>query len=343
MQVNKIALKDYRSYHNNLFEFDNGLNIIIGPNGKGKTNILESIIVVSNTKSFRTNDDKKLINHDGEYARIDILSDVGKFRVVINHNNKSLIYNDQMIKRTSEFIGKLNAILFKPSDLELFDQSPRERRKVLDIEIGKINRNYLQSLLKYNVLLKEKNALLKEERIDEILLGIIEDKMIPEMKNLIEERQKFFDELNPLVNSYYQRLSNTDAVISIEYRKCCEVENLKDKMKASGDKDKYYHYATFGPHHEDYQFKMNDIEISDVASQGQKRMVFISFKLGIAEYIKKVTGVSPIILLDDILSELDGDNRQRLLELLPNDVQTIITSTDIEKVDIKRKYRLIKL
>ena len=343
MIINKIALKDYRSYHQGQFAFDKGLNIIIGPNGIGKTNILESIIVVSNTKSFRTNNEKALINNDGEFARIDILSDVGKFRVVINSSGKSLIYNDQIRKKTSEFIGKLNAILFKPSDLELFDKSPRERRKIMDIEIGKINHSYLNALLKYNLLLKEKNALLKEEKIDEVLLSIIDGKMLPEMQRLIAERTAFFEKINPLINAYYQKLSNTSNKIFIDYHKCCPIDELMKRIKASFEKDKYYHYATFGPHHEDYVFKMDDIDLCDIASQGQKRMTFISFKLAIADYIRMTTGTAPIILLDDILSELDSDNQERLLNILPADTQTIITSTDIKMVDIKRKYNLIRL
>ena len=150
MLVKSLHLNEYRNYSNNYFEFDPNLNIIIGKNGIGKTNILESIIVVSNTKSFRTLNDIDLIKKDSEYLKIELESDEHNFKVVINQKQKSLYLDDKHVKKSSEYIGKLNAILFKPSDLQLFSDPPSERRKILDLEIGKINKQYLYAELKYN-------------------------------------------------------------------------------------------------------------------------------------------------------------------------------------------------
>ncbi|MBR5755743.1 MAG: DNA replication/repair protein RecF [Erysipelotrichaceae bacterium] len=343
MLVKQLRLANYRNYSRKVLDFSPGLNIIIGDNGVGKTNILESIVFVSNTKSFRTGNDQNLIKDDEEFSRIDLLSDEGSFKVVINRKNKSLFYNDVLVKRASDYIGKLNAILFKPSDLELFMQSPSERRKVLDIEIDKISNRYIQALLKYESLLKDKNRLLKETEIDDTLFSVINESMVPPIKTIIEEREDFFEHINRNISSIYSRISDEDRKISVKYRKCCETENIEEELERTKEKDLYYHYAVFGPHHDDYSFMMDDTDVNAMASQGQKRMVLIAFKFSLIDYIKEKTGKVPILLLDDILSELDRDNKERLLNIIPKGIQTIITDTDIDRLDVREEYRLIEI
>ena len=343
MLVKSLKLNDYRNYSNYFIEFNPKLNIIIGKNGIGKTNILESIMVVSNTKSFRTSNDQDLIKKDGEYLKIELESDTDKYKVVINNKSKSLYLNESLAKRTSDYIGKLNAILFKPSDLELFTDSPSERRKVVDLEIGKINNKYLRSLLQYNSLLKDKNKLLKEIEIDNQLLNVIEESMVPNIKNLLEEREKFVELINEDINDYYFKISGHSNKIKINYKKCCEIFEIEDCIKAAKQKDLFYHYATFGPHHDDYEFTIDGYDINSIASQGQKRMVMIAFKFALIKYIQTNTNIIPIVLLDDILSELDIENQERLLKTIPEDTQVIITNTDIKDININKEYKLINL
>ncbi len=343
MLIKNLKLNDYRNYTNYKIDFSPKLNIIVGKNGIGKTNILESIIVVSNTKSFRTQHDVDLIKKDKEYLKIEIESDDNKYKVIINKNNKSLYINENLVKRTSDFIGKLNAILFKPSDLEIFNESPSERRKILDIEIGKINNKYLRSLLQYNSLLKDKNKLLKELNIDKTLLSLIEEAMVPNIKTIIEEREKFINTINEYINDYYKKISDTNNNIQVIYKKCSNIENIKENIISAKDKDYYYHYATFGPHKEDYLFLVDGYDINSVASQGQRRMILIAFKFALIKYIQKNANITPILLLDDILSELDKDNQERLLKNIPNDMQVIITNTNIDNLKIKKDYKLIDL
>ena len=342
MLIQSLKLKDYRNYSDYFIEFNPNLNIIIGNNGVGKTNILESIIVVSNTKSYRTLDDKDLIKNDAEYLTIELESD-DKYKVVINNKNKNLYINDNLCKKMSEFIGRVNAILFKPSDLSLFYDSPSERRKILDIEIGKVNKKYLHALYKYNSLLKDKNKLLKELQIDETLLNVINESMVVNIKTIIEEREKIFELLNTKISDYYNLISNQKSKIEIIYKKCCEIDEIKNNLDSSKQKDYYYHYATFGPHKEDYYFKIDGYELNSVASQGQTRMVMIAFKFALIDYIKQNTNITPIVLLDDILSELDKDNQERLLKIIPEDAQVIITNTDINNLKINKDYKLIEL
>lgn len=343
MLINEIKLHNYRNYSNITIPLHPTLNIIVGPNGIGKTNILESVIVTSNTKSFRTLNDRELIQKEKEFSRIEIDSDVGKLKIVINQTGKSLFINDNSINKTSEYIGKLNAILFKPSDLELFNQSPKERRKLLDIELGKISKDYLLSLVTYNKLLKDKNKLLKENHIDQDYLDLIDEQMIPHIIKIINLREEFFRNINLWISNIYQAVSDSNTKIEIVYKKCCNQEEVKEKLFNSKEKDNFYHYATFGPHHDDYYFKFNNDELNSVASQGQKRMVFISFKFALIKYIQLITNTTPVILLDDVLSELDLNNQSRLLRMLPKKAQIIITDTDINGIQMIKDYNLIEL
>ena len=343
MYIKSLGLFDYRNYSRKTVNFDRHFNIIVGKNGTGKTNILESIIFVSNTKSFRTNIDRNLIKNGEEFARIDLNTNKDSYRVVINKRNKSLYINNNLITRSSQFIGKVNAILFKPSDLELFTQSPSERRKLLDIEISKISPKYIQSLLNYNSLLKDKNRLLKEDKTDEVLFEVFNESMTPMIKTIIAERERFFDAINRYISPIYRMISGSDSEISITYRKCSEIEFVEEELKKSKDKDYYYHYATYGPHHDDYSFYMDGYEINSIASQGQKRMALIAFKFALVKYVQNETMSTPIVLLDDILSELDKDNQERLLNSIPDNAQIIITNTDINNLKINKEYRLIEL
>ena len=343
MFVKQLRLYNYRNYSRKKIEFDPNLNIIIGNNGSGKTNILESIVVVSNTKSFRTNNDTDLIKKDCDFSRIDLDADSGKYKVVINKKNKSLYIDDKLINRTSQFIGKINAVLFKPSDLELFTQSPAERRRLLDVEISKVSNRYIQAILKYNSLLKDKNKLLKELEVDEVLFDIFNDSMVPLIRIIIDEREKFFEEINKHISTIYERISSEKKDIKIIYKKCAQINEVEEEIKKSKEKDFYYHYTTFGPHHDDYSFKMDGYDLNSVASQGQRRMVLIAFKFALVKYIQDTTGITPIVLLDDILSELDKYNQERLLNIIPEDTQVIISNTDINNLNIDKQYRIINL
>ena len=343
MSVKRIKLNNFRNYKAAEFEFDPGLNIIIGKNGIGKTNILESLVFISNTKSFRTLMDEDLIKLDEDFSRIICITDDEEYKVVISKDGKKLYVNNIPIKRTSEFIGRLNCVLFKPSDLDLFNQSPKERRRILDLEIGKVSRSYLEAILKYNLLLKDKNKLLKENDIDKTYLSLIEEQMVPNIETILKERIAFIEAISSCISDYYRKISGKDQKIEIVYRKCCEIENVKAAIEKNKEKDLYYHYSTFGPHHDDYEFRMNGLELSSIASQGQTRMVLIAFKLALMEYIRNRSGKVPILLLDDILSELDIDNRERLLGIIPKDTQVIITGTDLSGMDLKSNYNLIEL
>lgn len=342
MLIQNIKLNQFRNYENQEFSFNEGINVIIGNNGTGKTNILEAIMLISNTKSFRTSDERSLIKLNSLYSAVEIKTNINNLRVVINDQGKSFYINNELKRRTSEMIGQLKAIIFKPGDIELFTQSPKARRKELDIEIGKISKTYLNALSTYNRLLKQKNILLKEKQIDSNLLSIVDDSLIPNIKTLIEEREAFVSNINNYINDIYKEISGSEENIKIKYKKCSEIEDIALNLKAAKEKDLLFSHSTFGPHKDDYEFKINNKNIEDFASQGQKRMVIIALKLSIAKYIQENLNQDVIILLDDVISELDIHKSEKLLNMLPNN-QIIITTTDINNIKINREYNLIEI
>lgn len=344
MIVSHLRLRDYRNISKMEVDLHPKLNVIIGDNGAGKTNILESLIVVSNTKSFRTLSDADLIAKRKDGALIEAKSD-NDYRVVITNQGKSLFINRNSIARTSSFIGRLNCVLFKPSDIELFTQSSKERRKIFDIELGKIDPEYLMSLVRYTKLIKDKNHLLKQATIDEIYLATIEDAIIPNIYTLIKKRTAFIDFINQDIQKYYFELSGQNDEIKVEYKRCFEVDQatIKEMIVKNHDKDFMYRYTCLGPHRDDIGFKINNYPVESYASQGQKRMVMIAFKLALIHYIESETKKQPIVLLDDILSELDLDNRNRLINRIKDIGQTIITTTDLVGINFNLDGRVIKI
>ncbi len=346
MIIKELSLKFYRNYENIDIKFNKNINCFIGNNGQGKTNLLEAILFLSLTKSHRLNEDKKLIMNNKSFSKISSLindEEDKKLDIIIHQNGKSLSINNYSINKVSDFIGKLNVILFSPDELFLFNDQPKERRKIIDQEISKINQKYLLALNKYKNLIKEKNILLKN-KIDENYLDVINDQLIEVDEVIIYERNRIIEIINKNINKIYKLLANEDKNINIKYKSCIDNKNVKEKLKdlyrLSKQKDIDYKVATEGPHREDYLFLMDDIPIVDIASQGQKRMVILAFKLALINYIYQETNKYPVLLLDDVLSELDINHRKALINLLKNNIQCIITTTEDIEIDgnIKKFY-----
>lgn len=340
MIVKNISLRNYRNYEKVDISFDEKINYFIGNNGQGKTNLLEAILFLSLTKSHRINDDKKLIKYNSPFTKITSLindEEDKKMEVIIHQSGKSLSINNIQINKVSDFIGKLNVILFSPDDLFLFNDQPRERRKVIDQEISKINQKYLLTLNKYKNLIKDKNNLLKNKEIDINYLDVLNEQLINESQIIINERKKIIEVLNKNIKRIYKLLSNEDKDIFIEYKCCVEDDNLKRLYEEAKQKEIDYRVASVGPHREDYLFLMDNEPLINIASQGQKRMVVLAFKLSLINYIYQQTNKYPVLLLDDVLSELDKNHRERLINLLKDKNQCIITTT--EDIDIKENIK----
>lgn len=336
MIVKKLQLINFRNYEKEEISFDPGINVITGDNAQGKTNLLESLIYLSLTRSYRIHEDKELIMHGKEYARIScIYEDDREKRIeaIISSNGKNLLVNKVPMKKSSEFIGLLNTVLFSPDDLSIFKDSPRTRRRLVDQEITKVSSQYLGALTRYQNLLKNRNSILKEFHPDENYLNIIDNQIIQEELFIIKERNDFINHINRNMVQIYQTLSNDDNVVQISYLSCADVNDLENNLKAmyeiSRKKDLESHVTTTGIHREDILFCMNDKNLIYTASQGQKRMTMLAFKISLLSYIEEKIHKKPILLLDDVLSELDQIRQQKLIEMVQGPYQCLITSTDI--------------
>jgi len=343
VRIKQLSLRDFRNYEKFNLELDQGLNLIIGRNGIGKTNILESVVVLANTKSFRCHHDNEMIRKNCEFSRIEAITDDNKeYKIIIREKGKTLFYNNQLCRRASDYIGKINAVLFKPSDLFLFDGPPKNRRNLLDVEIGKVSNDYLNDIILFSKLLIEKNALLKNG--NDSLLEINDQAIVEPILRIKKERENFFNSINTNINSYYHNLSNEDVEIKIVPKLFNgndknEVLNELEKIR---EREKYLGFSLYGPHKDDFSFTISNYPAETYASQGQKRMIMIAFKLAIVKYIESFNK-SAILLLDDILSELDEANQMRLLENLPLNTQIILTGTEVNKNTLNYQHKLISL
>ena len=313
MYIKSVRLRNYRNYENQIIQFDKGMNIIIGDNGEGKTNLLEAIYLLSTTRSHRIDENRELIRFENEFGTVEgnIVSDnhASKMSVVVHKKGKTLMIDNNVIKRNSEFIGKINAVLFAPDDMNLFDDSPRTRRRLFDMEIGKLYPVYMYSLTNYLKYLKERN--------------------------------KFIKSVNEYISNYYNQISGENHQLRIEYKSVISEKNdeavmkkqLQDLYSNMLDRDIYLKQTNSGIHREDYVFYLDDKDVSLYCSQGQKRTVILALKLAIVQIIFDIKKEYPVLLLDDVFSELDSNRRYNILKLLPASVQTIITTTDAREAE----------
>jgi DNA replication and repair protein RecF len=339
MDVRTLKLRGFRNYDSLDVSFTPGINVITGPNAQGKTNLLESLVYLSLTRSHRVANDRKLIKEGAPFARLACVYHEGgrdyDLEAVIHPDGKTLMVHQQPVRRASAFIGRLNVILFAPDDLHFFLDSPKERRRLLNQEITKLSGSYLLALNRYQNMLKDRNLLLKEMRPDPIYLAALNEKMAEEEVHIITDRKAMIDGINASLNDLYRYLANDDQTeVSIQYDCCLKDEeisraNLLAMHEASQVRDLETRITNAGIHREDMTFWMNDKKASDVASQGQKRMIMLSFKMALHAYIRKISGRNAVLLLDDVMSELDEEKQQRLMNMISDDVQSIITTTGL--------------
>lgn len=350
MIIEKVWLRNFRNYEKAEITWNPNMNVITGNNAQGKTNLLESLVYLSLTRSHRLHEDNQLIQFDKEMAKIgcEVMEEdeKTKLEVVLHPGGKTLLLNNQPIQRSSEFIGKLNVVLFSPDDLNLFQDAPRSRRRVMDQEITKMNYRYLLALNQYRTLLKNRNALLKQYHVDESYLDTLDEQMIQAEITIIEERKKFIKGINFFMNAIYQELADEKNEIHLTYESCVEEANeeaLRNLYVSNRKKDLETHVSNVGIHREDMQFMMNDKNLLQIASQGQKRMVMLSFKIALLKVIKEITKKNPVLLLDDVLSELDKHRQAKLITMIGNTYQCMITTTAIPEAlqnEAMNEYRV---
>ena len=348
MKIRHLSLRDFRNYESLELKFNSNINIFIGDNAQGKTNLLEAIYLLSTGRSHRVSDEKLMIRKDSEMAVSKAVVDTEvqlQLKVVLHDKGKTLFYQNQPLKKSSEFIGKMNAFLFSPSDMDLFETSPKDRRKLFDVELGKINPFYMDLLTQYVKVLKDRNVYLKGSDIDEDYLEIMTSKLISLQIEIVRYKTGFVDRLNQIISSYYQRLSLTQNKIKIAYQGPVEwsdhlQDDLIEKYRRSLDRDRVFKMTHVGIHRDDYIFSLDDQFVTSVASQGQKRLIIVALKCALIEVIEVMSGDKPILLLDDVFSELDKQKRIALFDVLHLNTQTVITTTDLEDVQLWLKDQI---
>ncbi|MED4129871.1 MULTISPECIES: DNA replication/repair protein RecF [Shouchella] len=347
MLIRKIQLTSYRNYERAALSFGDKVNVFIGENAQGKTNLLEAIYVISLAKSHRSNKDKELIRFDDEFSRIHIEAEnrTGQVELdlIISQKGKRGKINGLEQKRLSDYVGTINVVMFAPEDLELVKGSPQTRRRFIDMELGQISPVYLYELSHYGKIMKQRNVLLKTMQVkrstDFTMLDILTEQMIERAAFIMKKRGEFTKQLEKWAVPIHDSISRGKEVLRLQYIPSLEVSEEGNLSKIKIDMQKKYEAkkaeevrrgtTLFGPHRDDLAFTINDLDVQKFGSQGQQRTTALSLKLAEIDLIHDEVGEYPVLLLDDVLSELDDYRQSHLLETIQNRVQTFVTTTSI--------------
>ena len=350
MKLTNLQLQNFRNYESVQLEFTDGVHVFIGENAQGKTNLMESIYALAMTKSHRTTNDKELIGWNKEFATIKgtVEKTATKTNLELQFSKKGKIakvnYLEQ--KRLSSYLGNLNVILFAPENLTLVKGSPQNRRKFVDMELGQMSSLYLYDLVEYNRVLKQRNTYLKQLAIkkkqpDEYLEVLSE--MLSELASkIVFHRLDFMKQLEALAIPIHDQLSLGREKFSVSYQATIPLEDgltasqMKeiyiDQFKKNQTREADQATTLIGPHRDDLIFYLNEVPVQTYGSQGQQRSTVLSLKLAEIELMKLSTGEYPLLLLDDVLSELDDDRQTHLIKAIENKVQTFITTTSLDGI-----------
>ena len=343
MHIKYLQLKNFRNYNELVIELNKGTNVFVGDNAQGKTNILEAIYYCSLAKSHRTNRDKELINWNGAEAYIKIY--VCKTRLdkkieikIFKEGKKGININSIKVLKMSELIGSFNVIMFSPEDLNIVKDSPSYRRKFLDIELCKLSRGYYYSLTQYKKVLNERNLAIKKWNTDSDIIDVYDKQLSEFGAVIIKDRMTYVEKLNEKGKDIHSDITSKSEVIDFKYlTPIKELDDIQENLYAllckNRKRDIETRTTSIGPHRDDFSIEINGIDARIFGSQGQQRTSVLTIKFGALAIIKELTGEYPVLLLDDVLSELDTKRQEYILSSI-KDVQTLITCTGIN--DIKR-------
>ncbi|MFR8050630.1 DNA replication/repair protein RecF [Fusicatenibacter sp.] len=338
MYIESIELKDYRNYTDLHMDFSRGTNILCGDNAQGKTNILEAVYVCATTKSHRGSKDRELIRFGQEESHIKMIvrKDNVPYRIDMHlkkNKPKGVAVNGIPIRRASELFGIVNVVFFSPEDLNIIKNGPAERRRFIDLELCQLNKLYVHALVQYNRVVTQRNKLLKELafRPDyEDTLDVWDMQMVQYGREVMKYRAEFVEELNGIILSIHQQLSGKKEDLQIIYEPNTPADEFEAELKRGRPQDIRQKTSLSGPHRDDISFHVNGIDIRKFGSQGQQRTTALSLKLAEIEIVKKIVKDYPILLLDDVLSELDSSRQNHLLGGIGH-IQTVITCTGLDE------------
>ena len=351
MHLERLILKNYRNYDELDIVFDDKVNVIIGENAQGKTNLMEAIYCLAFTKSHRTSKEKELIQWKKDYAKIE--GRVSKksqsipLEIVISSKGKKAKLNHLEQRRLSDFIGALNVVMFAPEDLSLVKGPPQTRRRFIDMELGQIQATYIYHLAQYQKILKQRNFLLKQlqrrETTQRTMLEVLTDQLIQHAVIILHKRFAFLKLLRKWAAPIHFQISQNLEELEINYEASIDISELdeeerieqsfREKFKEIQEKEIERGTSLAGPHRDDLKFLVNGMDVQTFGSQGQQRTTALSLKLAEIELIYNEIGEYPILLLDDVLSELDDFRQSHLLNTIQGKVQTFVSTTSVDGID----------
>lgn len=351
MIVESLKLQNYRNYEYLNMNFDEKINIIYGDNAQGKTNILESMYVCATSKSHRGSKDREMIRFDNDesHIKVNVKKNDMNYRIDMHlkkNKPKGIAVNGIPIKRAVELFGILNIVFFSPEDLNIIKNGPSERRRFIDMELSQLDKIYLDCLINYNKVVNQRNSLLKEYAFsgrEDIIssLDIWDMQLVKYGNDVIKSREKFVKEINDLVKSIHTKLSGDREQLEIIYEPCVKEQDFESELVRVRDRDLKFKCTNIGPHKDDMCFLINGMDVRKYGSQGQQRTAALSLKLAEIELVKQIIHDTPVLFLDDVLSELDSRRQNFLLDSIGN-IQTMITCTGLDEF-INNRFSINKI
>lgn len=324
-------------------------NIFYGNNAQGKTNILESLYLCSTTKSHRGTKDRDMIRFGQEESHIEVIVDKQSITWQIDmhlkkNKPKGIAINRVPIRKASELFGILNVVFFSPEDLNIIKNGPSERRRFVDLELSQLDKVYLSHLSDYNRIVNQRNHLLKEISYNSTLMETLDiwDMQLAGYGNkIIEERKKFIEQVNEIISNIHKKLTGNQETIEVIYEPSTGESSFEDVLKRNRERDLRMMSTSSGPHRDDICFMVDGIDIRKFGSQGQQRTAALSLKLSEIELVRQITKDDPVLLLDDVLSELDKHRQNYLLDSI-DDIQTLITCTGVDEF-VNHRFSINKI
>jgi DNA replication and repair protein RecF len=351
MHLERVLCRNFRNFEELMIDLNPNLNIFLGANGQGKTNFLEAIYLMATANSHRSSITSEMINWEEEKALVQLLLKrrEGKIKLAmrLEKSGRQVEINDNPLDKVKELLGYLNAVLFSPEDLKLVKEGPSHRREFIDLEISQVSRYYNHLLSKYDHLLKQRNNLLKSIRdgrsTDREMLSVWDEQLAAVGSKIILKRIEVIDKLKILARLSQRKITEGRENLEMEYdislnnfsKKLGEAELRElfiDSLIEKRDQEISRGYTVIGPHRDDLILKVNEMDLRKYGSQGQQRTAALALKLAELEFMKSETGEYPVLLLDDVFSELDGLRRKALINIIADKIQTIITATDGENL-----------
>lgn len=342
MEISHLKLLNFRNFETLDLTFSSGINLIYGLNGMGKTNIVEAIYMLGLTKTFRSNSDLVVINKRKNISKIEgLLKDniLNTHKIIISDTGKRIKINNNKISKLSEYVSKVNIVLFNPDDLKIIKDTPSTRRKLLNIEISGMNNDYVIALNNFNKILKQRNsylkALSKKSTYNTDFLNVLTEQLIIEGLKLVEMRSKFIENINDYISDIYYKITQK-GTLSVKY-KSEYLNKTKDALMKLYEKNYNREIimgkTLYGPQHDDIEFIVDKEIVKEYSSVGEQKNSVIAFKLAVIKNIEETLKKTPILILDDLFSELDREKISNILKLIDEKIQTFITTTEIDNVD----------